>query len=83
MTAFMQSPVLQVFEYRKNQRERDILEHAIRSVETDLTTETIKKGSPHTLCIIKTQASYKQQMNHWNEDVMLLKKVIQKMETFA
>jgi hypothetical protein len=83
LTGFLQSSVQQVFDYRKNQQERDALENAIQSVEIDLTTETIKKGSPHTLRIAKTQAAYKRQMNQWNEDATLLKIVRQKIEAFA
>jgi len=79
LAAFMQSPDIQIFDYRKNQSERNELEHAIKSVETDLKTETIKKGSPYTLRIIKTQDAYKRQMNEWNEDVVLLEKVKQKL----
>jgi hypothetical protein len=79
LTTFMQSPDIQVFDYRKNQSERHELEHAIKSVEADLKTETIKKGSPHTLRITKTQDAYKKQMKQWNEDGALLEKVKQKL----
>ena len=41
----------------------------------DLKMETIKKGSPHTLRITKTQSSYQRPMQMWNEDVELLEKV--------
>ncbi|MEQ6122454.1 2OG-Fe(II) oxygenase [Reichenbachiella sp. MALMAid0571] len=83
LAGFMQSPVEQVFDYRKNQQEREWLEDAIRNVETDLTIETIRKGSPHTLRITKTQAAYKRQLKEWNEDASLLKKVKEKLETFS
>lgn len=83
LAEFLQSPVLQVYDYRKNQLERDMLENAIRHVDIDLATETIKKGSPYTLRIIKTQAAYQRQLKQWNEDATLLKKVMQKIETFA
>ncbi|HEY5327535.1 MAG TPA: hypothetical protein VIJ27_11095, partial [Mucilaginibacter sp.] len=75
LKAFLESPVEQVFDYRKNQNERTNLEHAISRVVIDLKTETIKKGSPHTLRIIKTQKEYKRKMKDWNEDLELLNKI--------
>jgi hypothetical protein len=80
--AFLESPHEQVFDYRKNQRERDEMENAIRHVVIDLKTETIKKGSPHTLRITKTLAAYNREMKNWNEDVKLLENINQKMESF-
>lgn len=72
---FLASPVEQIFDYRINQNERNEMESAIGNVEIDLRTETIKKGSPHTLRITKTQASYQKKMKEWDEDVKLLEKV--------
>ena len=76
LKAFLESPDQQVFDYRKNQAERTELENAIRHVTIDLRTETIRKGSPHTLRIIKTQAAYEKAMKIWNEDRELLNKTI-------
>jgi hypothetical protein len=81
LASFLRSPEESVFDYRKNQNERSELEHAINKVTVDLKMETIRKGSPHTLRITKTQAAYQRQMKHWNEDVVLLEKVIRKMAT--
>ncbi len=75
LETFLRSPVEQVFDFRRNQDERSVLEAAIKNVVIDLRTETIKKGSPHTLRIIKTQAAYDRQMVEWLEDVALLEKV--------
>ncbi|PRY83788.1 2OG-Fe(II) oxygenase [Mongoliibacter ruber] len=72
---FLQSPEAQVFDYRKKESERSLLEEAIKKVVIDLRTETIKRGSPHTLRIIKTQAAYDKQMEDWREDVALLERV--------
>lgn len=83
LAEFLQSPVLQVYDYRKNQHERDTMECAIQNVEIDLATETIRKGSPHTLRIIKTKAAYDRQLKQWNEDAALLTKVMLKIEAFA
>ena len=73
---FLESPDVQVFDYRVIQNERTAMEYAIKNVTIDLKTETIKKGSPHILRITKTQADYHRQMKEWQEDVSLLEKVI-------
>ncbi len=75
LTHFLKSPVEQVFEYRRVLAERKEMEYAIQSVEVDLRTETIKKGSPHLLRIIKTQAAYEKEVSKWKADVELLKKM--------
>lgn len=75
LTGFLQSPTQQVFEYQKAQAERSEMENAIRNVTIDIRMETIKKGSPHTLRLIKTQDAYKRDMAKWETDVVLLKKV--------
>lgn len=75
LKAFLESPIEKVFDYRKNQSERNDLENAIRHVVIDLKTETIKKGSPHTLRIVKTQEAYNREMKSWNEDLELLNKI--------
>jgi hypothetical protein len=75
LKAFLESPVEQIFDYRKNQSERNDLENAIRHIVIDLKTETIKKGSPHILRITKTQAAYNREMKDWNEDLDLLNKI--------
>jgi len=69
---FLQSPDESIFEYKNKQRERDELENAINSVSIDLKFETIRKGSPYTLRITKTQAAYQKEMQIWDEDVVLL-----------
>jgi hypothetical protein len=75
LTTFLESPDERVFDYRKNQSERTAMEYAIKNVTIDLKTETIKKGSPHTLRITKTQTAYQRQLKEWHEDVALLEKV--------
>jgi hypothetical protein len=83
LKVFLEAPDQQVFDYRKNQNERDGLENAIRQVVIDLKPETIKKGSPHTLRITKTQQAYNGKMKKWKEDVELLNKVSKKMEGYV
>ncbi len=76
LKAFLESPDERVFDYRKNQSERSELESAISNVVIDLKTETIKKGSPHTLRITKTLDAHKREMKDWHEDVRLLEKIV-------
>jgi hypothetical protein len=80
LKAFLESPDEEVFDYRKNQRERSEMESAIRSVVIDLRTETIKKGSPHTLRITKTQAAYHRDKKSWKEDAELLSEIKRKLD---
>jgi hypothetical protein len=78
LKSFLESPDQEVFDYRKNQNERNDLENALRSVVIDVKTETIKRGSPHTLRITKTQAAYNNQMKRWNEERALLNNIMKK-----
>lgn len=80
LRSFLESPDQQVFNYQKIQGQRNEMENAISNVVIDLKTETIRKGSPHTLRIIKTQEAYNKQMKKWNEDLELLNKIIRKAE---
>ena len=51
------------------------MDSAVGSVTIDLRMETIKKGSPHTLRLIKTQAAYEKDLANWRIDVSLLEEV--------
>ncbi len=75
LKAFLESPTEKVFDYAKRQADRSVVESAIKNVTIDLKTETIKRGSPHTLRITKTQAAYKRKLKAWNEDVALLEQL--------
>ena len=75
---FLESSNQQSFDYRAAQNERNAMDQAIRSVVIDLKTETIKKGSPHTLRITKTEAAYHRQLKEWKEDVLLLEQLNEK-----
>ena len=54
---------------------RSQMESAIANVTIDLGTETIRKGSPHTLQLTKTQAAYEKALSKWQVDVELLNKL--------
>jgi hypothetical protein len=74
---FIESSTETVLDYKKIQKERDLIEMAINNETIDLRTETIRKGSPHTLRITKTQDEYLRLLKIWNEDLELLNKLIQ------
>jgi hypothetical protein len=69
---FMDSPIEQIFDLKRKQSEREVVEYAISGATVDLKTSTIRKSSPHTLRIEKTQASFERKLTMWNEDVALL-----------
>ncbi len=74
---FLESPTQSVFEYRRNERDRKQLESTIRHVEVDLQIQTRTTGSPYTLVLTKTLASYERALEDWKEDVALLDKMSQ------
>ncbi len=75
LAEFMQSPLQQVFLYQKVQSDRTRMEETIRRATVDLTMETIRKGSPHTLKLTKTQDAYKRELAKWKEDEELMSRV--------
>ena len=68
---FLESPTLVVFDYQEKKEERILMEDAIASAEIDLTPQTIKKGSPHTLRLTKNQDAYERELKVWKKDVNL------------
>lgn len=70
---FLESPTQQVFDYARVQAVRSSMENAVRNTTIDLKMETIKKGSPHTLRLTKTQAAYQADLKRWEVDMALLK----------
>ena len=80
LKTFLESPDQQVFDYKKIQNERNEMVNAISNAVIDLKTETIRKGSPQTLRITKTQEAYHREMKKWEEDLELLNKIIKMTE---
>lgn len=72
LAPFLRSPTQQVFDYQANQSYRTDMERAVKNITIDLKMETIRKGSPHTLRLTKTQAAYERELKKWKEDVALL-----------
>ena len=75
LRSFLESPSQQVFDYRAVKKERGAMVSAIENVTIDLRMETIRKGSPHILRLIKTQAAYELDLKNWEEDVALLERL--------
>ena len=72
---FMKSKTQENFDYVKNEQHRKKMYRAIRGTGADLKTQTIKRGSPYTLRITKTHASYERRLKEWQQDVKLLERV--------
>lgn len=70
--SFLASPTQQVYDYSKRESDRKQMARAIRSVTIDLKMTTIKRGSPHTLRLTKTQSAYELKLKQWKEDSDLL-----------
>jgi hypothetical protein len=74
LSDFLKSPDQNVFDYKSQQATRTEMEYLIRRETMDLKMETIRKGSPHTLRLTKTQDAYLRELAIWREDVEWLKK---------
>ena len=72
---FLRSPEQQIFEFKSLQTNRTEMENAIRNTTIDLDTETIRKGSPHTLKLTKNTNAYHHQLKKWEEDCKLMEKM--------
>lgn len=72
---FLKSDTLQIFDYQAILEKRNEMEYAIRNVVIDIKMETIRKGSPHTLRLTKTQYAYERELAKWKEDVEILEKI--------
>jgi hypothetical protein len=72
LRVFLESPTQTTFDYRASQGYRSQMESAIKSNKLDLRMETIRKGTPHTLRLTKTQTAYEREMEKWEKDVKLL-----------
>ncbi len=75
LTPFLSSPTQSEYRFVANEALRKEMEYVIRYSGADLRTETITKGRPYTLLIIKTQANYERLLTEWAEDMRLLLKL--------
>lgn len=74
LAPFLKSPTEQVYEFKSLQANRTEVENAIRNTTIDLDTETIRKGSPHTLRLTKNTNEYKSDYKKWQDDCVLFEK---------
>lgn len=72
---FMRDPVLRVFDFKAVQRVRRDLEYRLGSSRYDLSWETIRQGSPHTMRITKTHGAYQRAVKERGEDLGLLERL--------
>ena len=77
LVEFFQSPDQLHFDYSFAQKHRDELERALYHADLDIKTETVKRGSPYTLRITKTNKKYKHLHGQWKKDIMHLKALLQ------
>ena len=70
---FMDSPTEAIMDYRKAQAERTEMINFIQDL--DLDHQTISKGSPYTLRMIKNHKSHNKKLKIWNEDSEWLEKI--------
>lgn len=75
LSDFLKSPDQKVFDYKSIQADRTEMEYIIRHETINLKMETIRKGSPHILRLIKTQDAYLRAMDKWKADVEWLNKL--------
>lgn len=69
---FLQNPTEENCTYRARQDLRQHLDSQIRHSKADLSTETIRKGSPQSLLCTKTTASWKRRHDTWKHDCVSL-----------
>ncbi len=72
LAGFMADPAAQSHDFRRAQRDRDMLEGYIQGNFLDLDMTTIRKGSPHTLRVTKNDASYRHALSVRDKDEALL-----------
>jgi predicted 2-oxoglutarate/Fe(II)-dependent dioxygenase YbiX len=70
---FCEDPVLEVLEFRRPERVRNLMDRLIRDYNLDLDTEVISRGSPYTLKITKNTKSFTGLLKRYKRDMKTLK----------
>ena len=65
---FLASPEREVWDYAARQQLRSSLESIASTAKVDVSMQTIKQGSPHTLRFTKTDASYQRRVEQRKVD---------------
>ncbi|MGQ9365461.1 hypothetical protein [Azospirillum sp. ST 5-10] len=69
LSRFLADPTAPTWSLRAVQADRSHVESRIRTDRCDVDTETLRKGSPHTLVCTKNRASYERRVAQRREDV--------------
>jgi len=69
LRAFLADPALQTWSFKSLQGNRSHVEQTIRNSGCDLNTETVRRGSPHSLVCTKNQASYDRRARQRRKDL--------------
>ena len=69
LSNFLADPRLESWALRAAQQIRTHVETEIGRASADLDTETLRKGSPHSLIAVKNQASYKRRVAQRKQDL--------------
>jgi hypothetical protein len=69
LSKFLADPGRESWTLRAAQQIRTHVEDAIRRASADLDTETLRKGSPHSLIAVKNQGSYKRRVVQRKQDL--------------
>jgi len=72
---FLKVPTEQVHRFRVRKDRRQHLHQQIDSHKCDMTHQTERKGSPHTLVCTKNYSSYEKRQKQWEVDKKLLKEL--------
>ncbi len=69
LSKFLAHPGRESWTLRAAQQIRTHVEEALRRASADLDTQTLRKGSPHSLIAVKNQASYRRRVKQRQQDV--------------
>jgi len=72
LQTFLKEPVEQVHRFRVKKERRQHLHQQIDQHQCDMTHQTERVGSPHTLVCTKNYASYEKRQKQWEIDKALL-----------
>jgi hypothetical protein len=75
LNRFLADPTRATWTYSAIQAERSHLESSIRHYRCDLDFTTLRRGSPHSLVCIKSQASYERRALQRKDDLEVLAQI--------
>jgi predicted 2-oxoglutarate/Fe(II)-dependent dioxygenase YbiX len=75
LARFLADPGQKMWAFRAVQADRSHVESIILNSKSDVATETLRKGSPHTLVCTKNQASYQRRVQQRQADLKTLARI--------